>query len=214
MTDLTAGFLLALAAAVLAVAGNGLLLRFQTRAKVREELRQFVRDLHPATVDTVVDLDLFVRELRSPALGPADEKEVQHVRKRAKKGWEGDLLPRMRRLRYGHPDPDVRHAAEVMEDEMWPLIVTARTPEEGYPGGVVKPPTPERRARVLEAAEAALADFRLAVYNAPRRDIPRKHDYTGYDLPSRTFRAMYPERFTAAPAPRGLQKVLRRLRRR
>lgn len=63
MADLPSAFLLALAAAVLVVAGNSLLFRFQTRAKVREELRQFVRELHPSTVDTVADLDLFVREL-------------------------------------------------------------------------------------------------------------------------------------------------------
>lgn len=49
---LVSGFLLALTAAVLTTAGNRLLLTFQTRAKVREELRQFVRELHPDTVDT------------------------------------------------------------------------------------------------------------------------------------------------------------------
>jgi hypothetical protein len=216
VTDLPSAFLLALAAAVLAVAGNSLLFRFQTRAKVREELRQFVRELHPSTVDTVADLDLFVRELRSPALGPADDKEIASVRKRIRKGWEGDLLPRMRRLRYGHPDPDVRRAAEVMEDEMWPLMSMAKTPEEGHPNWPSKPPTQERRGEVLNAAEAALAQLRLAVYNAPRRDVPRKHDYTGYDLPSRTARAMraaHPERFETPAEPRGLRAALRKLRR-
>ncbi len=212
MTDLPSAFLLALTAAVLAVAGNSLLFRFQTRAKVREELRQFVRELHPSTVDTVTDLDLFVRELRSPALGPADDKEVKSVRKHIRRGWEGDLLPRMRRLRYGHPDPDVRHAAEVMEDEMWPLMNMAKTPE--HPSWPSKPPTQERRGEVLNAAEAALAQIRLAVYNAPRRDVPRKHDYTGHDLPSRTARAMYPELFKTPVKSHGrLRRILRRLRR-
>lgn len=209
--DLVSAFLLALAAAVLAVGGNSLLLRFQTNAKVHEELRQFVRELHPSTVDTIADLDLFVRELRSPALGPADDKEVQHVRKRIRKVWEGDLLPRMRRLRYGHPDPDVRQSAELMEDEMWPLMVMAKTPEQGHPNWPSEPPTQERRGEVLNAAETALAQFRLAAYNAPRRNVPRRHDYSGYDLPSRTARAMYPVlREMPTKTPRGRGRVFRR----
>jgi len=49
-------FIAALAAALLALVGNYFMLGLQTRARVREELRAFVRELHDETVALVVDL--------------------------------------------------------------------------------------------------------------------------------------------------------------
>lgn len=194
MDDLLSAFLLALVAAVLAVAGNGVLQRLQNRAKAREELRQFVRDLHGATVDTVVDLDLLLRRLRSPALGGSSAEEIAKTRRMIEKRWEGDLLRRVRRLRFGHPDPDVRRTAEFLEDDFWPLLGAATKPDDGNPAlPWSKPMTAENRSDILDRVELSMAEFRLAVYEAPRRDVPRRHSYSGFDLPSRTARAMNPE---------------------
>ena len=172
MAQLASALLLALTAAVLAVAG----------------------DLHGTTVDVVADIDLFVRRLRSPALGGNTRTEIAKTRKVVKKLWERDLLRRVRRLRFGHPDPDVRRSAEFLEDDIWPLIGAATRsdePEDLLP--FMKPMTSEQRSAVLERVEISLAELRLAVYNAPRRDVPRRHGYTGYDLPSRVARAMHPD---------------------
>lgn len=178
-------------AAVLTLIGNRLMLSFQTKAKVREELRGFIRELHPETVAWVADLDLFVRELRGVALiGPWDEDEQARVRDTVAQKWDGDLLRRTRLTRFGHPDPDVRQAAEVMEDEMWPIIVNAKKLDREAIELGMGAPTDEQRARVLDAGEAALAELRRAVYAAPRRDVPRDSGYDGKDMPSRLARAL------------------------
>lgn len=179
----------AVLAAALALLGNYLLLRFQTKTKVREERRAFVRELHSDTVNLVVDLDLFVRSLRSAALtGTTSAKERDRIKSLVESTWEGDLLRRVRRARFGHPDPDVRRAAEQMDDVMWPFIVMAGSPdhEEGP-----FPPTKTEAERVSakEAVEAALVEIRRAVYAAPHRDVPAI-DYSGEEIPSHFWRAV------------------------
>ena len=191
---LVSGFLLALTAAVLTTAGNRLLLSFQTRAKVREELRQFVRDLHLDTVDTVADLDLLMREIGSATLvGPKHKGGREEMKAIVDTRWEQDLLRRMRRLRFGHPDPDVRAAAEIMEDEMWPFVTLAQTDDDQPVDGPLKPPSRDERSQAYGAARNAMATFRLAVYTAPRRDVPRRHNFNGEDPPSRLSRALEAE---------------------
>jgi hypothetical protein len=151
-------------AAALALLGNYLLLRFQTKTKVREERRAFVRELHSHTVDMVVDLDLFVRSLRSAVItGTTSDEHREQVKEIIESRWEGDLLRRVRRARYGHPDPDVRRAAEHMDDVMWPFIVTASSAER-EPDSF--PPTKNRGRKTQSqgwhrASPGRAATFRL-----------------------------------------------------
>ena len=179
----------AVLAAALALAGNYLLLRFQTSAKVREERRAFVREVHSDTVDLVVDLDLFVRSLRANVLiGTKDEEQRNHVKKVIESGWEDDLLRRVRRARFGHPDPDVRRAAEQMDHVMWPFIVMAWSPERE---AAAFPPTmtEDERRSAKEEVDAALVELRRSVYAAPHRDVPII-DYSGAETPSHFWTAI------------------------
>jgi hypothetical protein len=179
----------AMLAAALALVGNYVLLRFQTQTKVREERRQFVRELHGDTVDLLVDVDLFVRSLRSSAVaGTTNSENVARVREVIQVGWEGDLLRRVRRARFGHPDPDVRDAAERVDDEMWPFIVMASSPERER-GAFPHTKTPEERLQAVRNLESAMVELRRAVYGAPHRDVPAIR-YTGAELPSRLARAL------------------------
>lgn len=72
-------------------------LALQTKEKVREERRAFVRELHPSSVDLVVDLDLFVRSIR--AAGVAGAHDEAKVRATIEAGWKNDLLRRFRASR-------------------------------------------------------------------------------------------------------------------
>jgi hypothetical protein len=49
------------------------------------------------------------------------------VSRNVEEKWEGDLVRRTRRIQFGHPDPEVRSAAEKVEDAFIPLVVSART---------------------------------------------------------------------------------------
>lgn len=180
-------------AAGLALAGNYVLLRFQTQTKVREERRQFVRELHRETVDLVVDLDLWARSLRASAVaGATDADDVAQAEEIIQSGWERDLLRRVRRARFGHPDPDVRDAAEAVDDEIWPFIIMARSPEKES-GSFPPTKTPEARQRVVKSLDGAMVELRRATYAAPHRDVPGIR-YTGAELPSRLARAMADDR--------------------
>jgi hypothetical protein len=185
-------FIAATMAAALALAGNYLLLRFQTKKKVQEERREFVRRLHAETVDMVVDLDLFVRSIRAAAVaGPDDQKELAEVEANIESRWERDLLRRVRRARFGHPDPDVREAAEAIDDEMWPYLVMARSRHQEL-HTVPRPKTSEQRSDAVKAVERSMVKLRRAVYSAPHRDVPNIR-YSGDDIPSRLSRSIAQE---------------------
>ncbi|NMR32097.1 hypothetical protein [Crystallibacter degradans] len=198
-SDLATGFLLALAAAVFTLAGQRLMLSFQTQAKVREELRDFIRAMHPETVAWVADLDLFVRQMRARTLVGPKPDELESTKAEISETWEGDLLRRTRLVRFGHPDPDVRRAAEVLEDEMWPFIVNAGKLDRDEAAIFASPPKKGERAAVLRAVDAALTEVRRTVYAAPRRDVPAGDVYDGTNLPSRLARRMAQEQNEERP---------------
>lgn len=185
----------AVLAAAIALLGNWLLLRFQTKAKVRAERRAFVRDLHPTTVDLVVDLDLFVRSIRSDVIGGATDRSA--VKQRIEAAWEGDLLRRVRRARFGHPDPDVRDAADGVEGHMWTYITTAMKEEQPPPP--IKPLSEDQRGIISQEMEAVLKELRRAVYVAPNRDVPREIRYDGSNYQGQISRAFDPDRRTGSP---------------
>lgn len=179
-------FLTALGAAALALAGNYLMLTFQTRQAVRAERRAFVRDLHAETVDLVVDLALFVRSLAARVVtSPNSPAEAKAARDQVEQRWEGDLMRRVRRAEFGHPDPDVREAAEQLFDDMWPFIVAAGHCVDDRFAGKREP---GEGARAWDTVRDSLAELRRAVYAAPHRDVPAIR-YDGAERPPRVARA-------------------------
>lgn len=182
-------FLSALLGAVAALSGNAVMFILQGRAKIKEERRAFVRQLHWETVDVVADMDLLMRELRSFVVAGCQGKEREEkVKVITDEKWEGDLLRRVRRLRFGHPDPDVRATAEQLEDDFWPYMTTALRPaEETFPFPSI---THEERGKVSDQMDAAMIEFRKAVYAAPIRKLPKRVEYDGHNRPSYLARAM------------------------
>lgn len=181
-------FLVAFGAASLALLGNYLMHLVQTKTAVRAERRAFVRELHAETVRLVVDLDLFVRSLRGDAIaGPIGEsKDRRSPRTIVDEDWEDDLLKRLRQVEYGHPDPDVRDAAEQVDDDMWMYITMAVSALEVLGR---RPRTLEERSKVVSAIDAGMKGLRQAVYAAPHRQVP-KIRYDGSQRAPRTLRAL------------------------
>ncbi|WP_156747657.1 hypothetical protein, partial [Nocardia sp. 852002-51244_SCH5132740] len=89
------------------------------------EYRAFIKALHPATVETVVAVDTFWDDLY-PAIvdvaeraledrdpDPRDPGELDFYRE-----WRETIRPKLLTLVAGHPDPDVRNAAEVLDKRL------------------------------------------------------------------------------------------------
>lgn len=187
--QLLLGIVTAVAASILALAGNSMIQRAQSKNVVRAELRQFVRDQHGETVSTVADLDLFMRQIRAAVVVGRESFMVGGLtaREAIEQHWEGDLLRRLRILKFGHPDPDVRAAADRMEDAMWPYLTMAESPRE-RPGARSLPE--ESRTNALEYASEAMRLLRSAVWSAPRRNVPASARYDGADRPPYLARSM------------------------
>ena len=84
----------AVLAAVLVLLAEHLVLRSRDRAGRREERRAFVRQLHPATVGLVVDVDSFVIDLRANAVaGPVSAQGTEIVDRILRERWDvaGDI---------------------------------------------------------------------------------------------------------------------------
>ncbi|MBA8823823.1 hypothetical protein FHX42_001152 [Saccharopolyspora lacisalsi] len=177
----------AIIAAVLALAGNAVLLQLQTKVKIAEERRNFVREKHDETVDVVADMTLFLRELRRYVIVPPTAEDLQKTESIITERWEGDLLRRLGRLRFGHPDPDVRQAAEQVDTDSWPYITAAAYREDaGADAGFPSPMfSPEKRKEISRAMDSTMKEFRRAVYAAPVRKLPKNPGYDGEDSPAK-----------------------------
>lgn len=182
-------FLTGLLGGVVALSGKSLMHLIQSRSKVREERRAWVRSLHSETVDVVADMDLFIRSIRAAAVaGPGAFLSREEIKAKVDEKWEGDLLKRIRRLKFGHPDPDVRDAAEEVEDAAWPYISVASAPRDD-PADLLNVDGLERQT-ALQTIEQAMIEFKRAVYAAPTRKLPKSKGYTGEERPSYLVRAI------------------------
>lgn len=158
-------FFVALLAAVLALAGNAVQLALQDRAKRSGEQRSFTREWHAEAVDTLTDLDLLFRRLRADATaGPRDDRSHQVIEEQ----WEGGLLRRLRRLKYGHPTEGVRACASTVEEKyLYVIIAAGRSDDNGPPR--MRLGEEKRGARVRDLDEALKA-LQTAVENALSQD--------------------------------------------
>lgn len=175
MTAWVTTFAASLLAAVLAVAGNSLQLHLQDRAKRREEGRSLIRSLHTETVDTVTDLDLFMRSIRPAAwLGrPQGSDKLAATRELIESRWEGDLLRRLRRLQFGHPAPEIRAAVMKMEESLWSYVVAAGVASDEVDPDFAGLYTYEVRQRISQDTDKALVRLKHTVYQALYQEFPK-----------------------------------------
>jgi hypothetical protein len=156
----------AVLAAGLAMSAAALLGWFQER-----RLSLPPRELLPrpeADGELVTELDLLVRRLGAAALLGASTTGDE-PRLLFEQDWESDLLRRLRRVIFGHPQSQVRAAARRVKDTMWPLFVAATDTEcEGYE----ELRHPDHRARIVAESDAAMVELKrvthTGVFRAPQ----------------------------------------------
>lgn len=141
------------------------------------EYRSLVSALHKDTVDTVVavqqwwqpDCFRIVSLGGYTATGDDDEAAAREI----ERDWRDRVHPRLLTLVYGHPDPDVRFAADILDKRLWSMIM------------ILSRPRPDDYARDEENSVAihlthdGFTRLRRAIYHAPFRVHRPLPDFDG-----------------------------------
>ena len=93
------------------------------------EYRAFIRSLHKDTIDTILAAETWWTPgcFRIVCLGgydPDDEgSDAKAAAKAIEEQWRSVVHPRLMTLVHGHPDPDVRDAADFLVKRLWSMIL-------------------------------------------------------------------------------------------
>lgn len=157
-------------------------------ATLDAEYRQLVRSLHRETIDIIVEFQEWwdgvrieddgtvVRGAFSVAIFAMSREstedlseEDQHAAKNAEARWRDTVHPRLSVLINGHPDPDVREAADVINKRSFePIMILNGTPRGDEVNGLA-----------IKLIHDGLTALRRAAYYAPFRIHRPEPDWDG-----------------------------------
>lgn len=132
------------------------------------EYRAFVRLLHKDAVHAVINAHQWWRGdvSRIVMLGGYDDsggQDSEEVAKALELRWRNEVLPQLEALAHGHPDPDVRLAADVLVKRVWSIILILIHPrtDEGMESS--------EKSVAVHLVHDGFTRLHKAVYHAPFR---------------------------------------------
>lgn len=152
------------------------------------EYRQFIRSLHHETIAIVVEFQEWWLGVRgnmrgcfavAVLAGSGEElsEEDHQAAKTAEDRWRDTIHPRLSVLINGHPDPDVREAADVLDKRSFaPMMLFSRDRSSG------EPPSENRQDEnqlAIHLIHDGLTTLRRAAYLAPFRVHRPEPDWDG-----------------------------------
>ncbi|MFT3662548.1 MAG: hypothetical protein QM809_14570 [Gordonia sp. (in: high G+C Gram-positive bacteria)] len=158
------------------------------------EYRALIRSLHKDTIDTVVEVQRWLNPdaMRIATLHGYKEHEEELARD-LEADWRDRVEPRMFTLSQGHPDPDVRFAADILIKRLWSLVIVMTEPQHSRsktrPDDVV--------GVTIHLVHDGLNRLRRAAYHAPFRVHRSEPDFDGIPtgntepLPDRMLKTIY-----------------------
>ena len=148
-------------------------------AMLDAEYREFVRSLHKDTVAAIVAFEawwiqgLTFRAAVSASYGAELSEEDAEVAKRSEEAWRREIHPMLSNLITGHPDPDVREAADVLDKRSFAPIVMFQRPRG------LNEDEEEVNGLAIKLIHDGLNDLRRAAYHAPFRVHRPEPDWDG-----------------------------------
>lgn len=160
----------------------------ELRATLDAEYREFVRSLHRETIDIIVEFQewwmgvhiddsgqvtrgCFTVAVLMGSRESAEElsEEDQRAARIAEARWRDTIHPRLSILINGHPDPEVREAADVLDKRSFePTIMLHGTPKSD-----------EEHGLAIRLIHDGLTELRRAAYYAPFRVHRPDPDWNG-----------------------------------
>ncbi len=162
------------------------------------EYRAFIKGLHPATVDTLVAVEVFWMQRLFPTVtaisgrvGEDHEPEALEPLERTAEELDTEfrnvIEPKLLTLVHGHPDPDVREAADYLDKRLWGGLFYLDPKRAARQDG-------EESLTAVHLVHDGLSTLRRTVYHAPFRIEQPQPRYMGEmvgnsePLPSRIVR--------------------------
>lgn len=130
------------------------------------EYRVFVKALHPATVQAVVEIQVWWSQKLSPSVAAICAGDIdgpmQHTEEELDREFRHEIGPVVIGLINGHPDPDVREAADFLHSRLFGALFYMNPKRAERRGG--------REATIaVQRVHTGLSSLRKAVYHAPFR---------------------------------------------
>ncbi|WP_135453386.1 hypothetical protein [Mycobacterium sp. DL99] len=154
-------------------------------ATLDAEYRELVRSLHQETISIISDFEQWWigGDSKLPGCFAATvtkgggfelSAKDQRTADRAEERWRNYVHPRMSILINGHPDPDVREAADVLDKRsFFPIVLFHR------PDGERSEERKEENHLAVKLIHDGLSDLRRAAYRAPFRVHRPEPDWDG-----------------------------------
>jgi hypothetical protein len=145
------------------------------------EYRAFVRQLHQQTIEIVVEVDrwwmlVLFREVSDFTAGVFDREPNEEATKTRSRQLQDELQSnveaKLNILAFGHPDPDVRRAANVLSRRLFGAVFYYDTIRAKRKDGA-------EATTAIQLVHAGLTDLRRAAYHAPFRESRPTPDYDG-----------------------------------
>ncbi|MCZ0732209.1 hypothetical protein [Mycolicibacterium iranicum] len=145
------------------------------------EYRELVRQLHPQTISVVVDVNIWWMQVlfREVSMFTAsvfdsdfDDEKVRERANELQHELQNDVERKLNTLAFGHPDPDVRRAAQAMTDHLFGVIFY-------YDGMHAKRKDGREATTAIRQAHSGMVELRRAAYHAPFRTSRPTPDYDG-----------------------------------
>ena len=155
----------------------------QLDSQLDSEYRAFVRGLHSQAMTAIVELERWWRPdtYRIVALGgyEGEGRDSQEVAAALEKHWRQVVEPSLQFLVFGHPDPDVRFAADVLVQRTWSVIMIMSGARGAGPMGA------DEMSVAIHLFHDGVARLRRAVYHAPFRVERPEPQFEGHVVGNR-----------------------------
>lgn len=148
------------------------------------EYRAFVRQLHQQTIEIVAEVDRYWMRVLFPEVthfsagvfdreyDEAEQKEVWDRAMELQRVLQNEVEPRLNVLAFGHPDPDVRRAANVFGRRMQGVVFYHDVLRAKRKDG-------KEVTTAIQLAHSGLTELRRAAYHAPFRIERPNPEYDG-----------------------------------
>lgn len=148
------------------------------------EYRALIRSLHEDTIKAVVAVQNWWEPdvNRITVLGGYAGEKEELLAKTLEHKWRTKVHPRLLTLSQGHPDPDVRFAADILDKRLWSAV---RLLGESRRGDGIEPADHDVTSVTVHLIYDGFARLKKATYHAPFRIHRPVPDFDGFSVGNR-----------------------------